>query len=239
MFIRLKTITLLYLGNEDIVNGNIKLILGLIWRLILHYQISSSGSTSGKQLLLLWLKNALPDLTIKNVTTSWNDGIALSALVDFCRPGLMPNYQSLDPNDKLRNVTRAMKTAEEKLGIPQILSPEFFISPHVDELSMMTYLSFFTQPGSPGERRTLEIINGDVPELRARNFNTDWSSGQRLGVYLESRCPGIIPEYEEFERITPVQRGKACATKHIMIQTRHYTQLHATSQENIMLRKTT
>ena len=27
-------------GSGDIVNGNLKLILGLIWTLILHYQIS-------------------------------------------------------------------------------------------------------------------------------------------------------------------------------------------------------
>jgi filamin len=179
----------------------------LIWRLILHYQISSSGSTSGKQLLLLWLRNALPDLTIKNVTTNWNDGIALSALVDFCQPGLIPNYKSLNPEDRLRNVTVAMKLAEDKLRIPQILSPEFFVSPYVDELSMMTYLSFFTQPGSPGERRTLEIVNEGAPKLQARNFNSDWNIGQSLGLFLESQCPGIIPDYDRFDSMTAVQRG--------------------------------
>ena len=29
-----------FLGSGDIVEGNLKLILGLIWTLILHYQIS-------------------------------------------------------------------------------------------------------------------------------------------------------------------------------------------------------
>ena len=29
------------LGTADIVDGNLKLILGLIWTLILHYQISA------------------------------------------------------------------------------------------------------------------------------------------------------------------------------------------------------
>lgn len=55
-------------GSGDIINGNVKLILGLIWTLILHYQISigfgikaedgqdgKSGKT-GKQALLEWLQ---------------------------------------------------------------------------------------------------------------------------------------------------------------------------------------
>ena len=53
-------------GSGDIVSGNLKLILGLIWTLILHYQISmgfgiedDGGKKSGltaKQALLDWLR---------------------------------------------------------------------------------------------------------------------------------------------------------------------------------------
>lgn len=55
--------------SGDIINGNLKLILGLIWTLILHYQISMGfgindssndpkgrqGKT-GKQALMEWLQ---------------------------------------------------------------------------------------------------------------------------------------------------------------------------------------
>ena len=167
---------LLYLawfaGNDDIVNGNVKLILGLLWRLILHYQISSGGSTSGKQLLLIWLRNALPDLEIKNLTSDWNNGIALSGLLEFCRPGLKPDYKRLNPDEALSNVNSAMNLAEQRLRIPKILSPEFFVNPYVDELSMMTYLSQFTKPGSPGETKTMEIVNDALSERqKVSNFN--------------------------------------------------------------------
>jgi len=55
-------------GSGDIINGNLKLILGLIWTLILHYQISIGfgikddddkggiSSKTGKQALLEWLQ---------------------------------------------------------------------------------------------------------------------------------------------------------------------------------------
>ena len=184
-----------------------KLILGLVWRLILHYQISSSGSASGKQLLLLWLKNALPDREIRNVTTDWNDGVALSALNEFCQPGLCPNYKSLDPNAKLQNSSEAMDAAEKNFKIPKVLSPEFFSSPYVDELSMMTYLSYYTQPGSIGEKRTLEYINEAAPGLNVKNFNTDWNDGKTLCRFLEAQCPGIIPDFENIDHKSPLENA--------------------------------
>ena len=177
-----------FAGSEDIVNGNLKLILGLLWRLILHYQISSSGSTSGKQLLLIWLRNALPDLEIKNVTSDWNNGIALSGLVDFCRPGLKPDYKRLNPDERLSNVTKAMGLAEQRLRIPKILSPEFFVNPYVDDLSMMTYLSQFSRPGSPGEARTMEIVNEALPEgQKVSNFNEVNAFEEGLFYFFVSR----------------------------------------------------
>lgn len=42
-------------GNVDIVNGNLKLILGLIWSLIVRYQIGRSKFPP-KKLMLAWLK---------------------------------------------------------------------------------------------------------------------------------------------------------------------------------------
>lgn len=59
--------TLIYhAGGGDIVSGNLKLILGLIWTLILHYQISMGfgidddggrrDGLSAKQALLEWLR---------------------------------------------------------------------------------------------------------------------------------------------------------------------------------------
>lgn len=42
-------------GNVDIVNGNLKLILGLIWSLIVRYQIGPSKFPP-KKLMLAWLK---------------------------------------------------------------------------------------------------------------------------------------------------------------------------------------
>ena len=52
---QLLTLLFLYAGNTDIQNGNVKLILGLIWSLIAHYQLGASNFPP-KKLMLAWLK---------------------------------------------------------------------------------------------------------------------------------------------------------------------------------------
>lgn len=79
-------IKLVNIGNVDIINGNLKLILGLIWSLIVRYQIGRSKFPPRK-LMLAWLQAALPECKVSNLTSDWNSGILLSALLDYCEPG--------------------------------------------------------------------------------------------------------------------------------------------------------
>ena len=51
-----------------------------------------------------------------------------------------------------------MDLADEWLGVPKLLTPEDFVSPNVDEQSMLTYLSQFPNaklaPGAPLRKKT-------------------------------------------------------------------------------------
>lgn len=148
-------------GNVDIVNGNVKLILGLIWSLIVRYQIGRSKFPPRK-LMLAWLQAALPKCKITNLTTDWNSGVNLSALLDYCQPGLFPHWNSLDSNQSVRNCTNAMNIAQREFGIPKVLEPEYLASPWLDELSGMTYLSYFMKPGGPGYNATMRWANSQL-----------------------------------------------------------------------------
>ena len=79
-----------------------------------------------------------------------------------------------------------MQIAEDMLGIPQIMSAEHMTREDVDELSMMTYLSYFTQDGGVGERWTLNMVNEWNPEIHAINFNTDWNDGMKISKFQGS-----------------------------------------------------
>ncbi|XP_014240191.1 filamin-A isoform X2 [Cimex lectularius] len=172
-------VKLVNIGNVDIVNGNLKLILGLIWSLIVRYQIGRSKFPP-KKLMLAWLRAVLPECEVNNFTTDWNSGIYLSALLDYCEPGLLPNWRRLNKYESTENCRRAMEIAKTRLGVPQLLQPEYLASPHLDELSGMTYLSYFMKEGSPGFMSTLKWINNQIPEKNVRNFTTDWNDGSVL-----------------------------------------------------------
>lgn len=62
-----------------------------------------------------------------------------------------------------------MGIAQKDLGIPAVLEPEYLASPWLDELSGMTYLSYFMKPGSPGFHSTLKWVNSRL-ERRINNF---------------------------------------------------------------------
>ncbi|XP_023302338.2 filamin-B isoform X2 [Lucilia cuprina] len=169
-------IKLVNIGNVDIVNGNVKLILGLIWSLIVRYQIGRSKFPPRK-LMLAWLQAALPDCKITNLTTDWNSGVNLAALLDYCKPGLYPHWRSMDPSQSVRNCTHAMNLAQSEFGVPKVLEPEYLASPWLDELSGMTYLSYFMKPGGPGYNATMRWVNTQVREP-VKNFTTDWNDGR-------------------------------------------------------------
>uniref|UniRef100_A0A4X1T5P2 Calponin-homology (CH) domain-containing protein n=1 Tax=Sus scrofa TaxID=9823 RepID=A0A4X1T5P2_PIG len=149
--------------SKAIVDGNLKLILGLIWTLILHYSISmpmwdeeedeEAKKQTPKQRLLGWIQNKLPQLPITNFSRDWQSGRALGALVDSCAPGLCPDWDSWDASKPVNNAREAMQQADDWLGIPQVITPEEIVDPNVDEHSVMTYLSQFPKaklkPGAP------------------------------------------------------------------------------------------
>ncbi|PAA77557.1 hypothetical protein BOX15_Mlig032423g3 [Macrostomum lignano] len=163
-------IRLVNIDSSDIVDCKLKLILGLIWTLILHYSISmpmwegeeelpqDGKGPSPRQRLLGWINSKMPDKPINNFTTDWNDGIAIGALVDACAPGLCPDWDVWDPKRPLENCTEAMDAAEQWMEVPQLIRPEEMINPRVDEKAMMTYLSQFPnaklKPGAPLRPKT-------------------------------------------------------------------------------------
>ncbi|KAM7405393.1 hypothetical protein PAMP_012658 [Pampus punctatissimus] len=100
--------------SKAIVDGNLKLILGLIWTLILHYSISmpmwdeeeeadDGKQKTPKQRLLGWIQNKLPELPITNFNRDWQTGRALGALVDSCAPGLCPDWDQWDQTKPVDN----------------------------------------------------------------------------------------------------------------------------------------
>ncbi|XP_063707051.1 filamin-A isoform X3 [Culicoides brevitarsis] len=184
-FLEREGIKIINIDSSDIVDCKLKLILGLIWTLILHYSISmpmwegdeapqnGSGPTP-KQRLMHWIQNKVPDLPIGNFTNDWNNGRAVGALVDAVAPGLCPDWPSWDPKDALQNATEAMALADDWLNVRQLLKPEDLVNPNIDEQSMMTYLSQYPnaklKPGAPLRPRANPNRNSSFKAPRVRAY---------------------------------------------------------------------
>uniref|UniRef100_A0A8D3EBE6 Filamin C, gamma b (actin binding protein 280) n=1 Tax=Scophthalmus maximus TaxID=52904 RepID=A0A8D3EBE6_SCOMX len=161
-FLEREHIRLVSIDSKAIVDGNLKLILGLIWTLILHYSISmpmwededdeDAKKLTPKQRLLGWIQNKVPQLPITNFHRDWRDGKALGALVDNCAPGE-------EDLESIINHQKIIKPLHEFNNQTEVIAPEEIVDPNVDEHSVMTYLSQFPKsklkPGAPLRAKTL------------------------------------------------------------------------------------
>ena len=174
-----------------------KLVFGLVWTLIQRYQIGIRNQRiSTKGILTVWCKAMLPDLPITNLTSDWNDGRALCGLVENLRPGLCPDYLDLDPQNKLENVKMGMHLAETHLGVPSLIEPEDFVDPNIDEMSVMTYLSYFV---SPAKVELLKWVKKVIPEFNITNFSTDWSDGIALATLTHRLFDQLCPDCDSLK----------------------------------------
>lgn len=144
------------IGAEDIVDGNFKIILGLIWLCILKWDVDdiSEDELSARDALLLWCKKKTKDyngVEVTNFHTSWKDGLGFCALIHKHKPGLL-DFHSLDPSDHAGNLEKAFQVAED-LGIPRFLDVEDIVeSDRPDEKSMVTYLTQWYKYFSAGDK---------------------------------------------------------------------------------------
>ncbi|KAJ8309855.1 hypothetical protein KUTeg_011720 [Tegillarca granosa] len=112
--------------------------------------------------------------------------IYCSALLEYCRPGLCPDWRRLDRSDRLGNCRNAMNMAKNNFDIPLVVRPEDLSSPDLDELSGMTYISYYMKIDSPGYHATMRMIRGLLKHGAVNNFTTDWADGKLLCNLVKS-----------------------------------------------------
>nr|WAW84879.1 filamin-like 9 [Halisarca dujardinii] len=194
--IKKEGITLVNIDSEDIHNGNEKLLLGLVWTLIRHYQIRSTGKgMSTKKAMLMRVGAVIPEYNLQNLTTNWNDGRALCGLVNSIKPGLCPNHRELDPENGLENCRLGMELAEENFNIPRILDPEDMNSKQIDDLSMMTFLSYLLSCCNQG---LLEWLQRQLPEFEITNLASDWNDGIKLAALID-KLFNVFPDRKDLD----------------------------------------
>ncbi|KAF5010547.1 hypothetical protein FDECE_3289 [Fusarium decemcellulare] len=156
-FIKSRGIQMTNIGAEDVVDGNQKIVLGLIWTLILRFTISdiNEEGMSAKEGLLLWCQRktaCYDEVEVRDFSASWNDGLAFCALLDIHRPDLI-DYDALDKTDHRGNMQLAFDIAHKEIGIPKLLDVEDVCDvAKPDERSLMTYIAYWFHAFSQMEK---------------------------------------------------------------------------------------
>ncbi|NXB96734.1 DYST protein, partial [Vidua chalybeata] len=192
-YLKKRQVKLVNIRNDDITDGNPKLTLGLIWTIILHFQISDihvtgeSEDMSAKERLLLWSQQTTEGyagIRCENFTTCWRDGRLFNAIIHKYRqvlhllPWKMPDLIDMNTvavQSNLANLEHAFFVAE-KLGVARLLDPEDVDVSSPDEKSVITYVS------------SLYDAFPKVPEggegISANDVEVKWVEYQNMVNYL-------------------------------------------------------
>ncbi|XP_039176256.1 dystonin isoform X42 [Crotalus tigris] len=182
-YLKRRQVKLVNIRNDDITDGNPKLTLGLIWTIILHFQISDihvtgeSEDMSAKERLLLWtqqITEGYAGVRCENFTTCWRDGRLFNAIIHKYRPDLV-DMNTVAVQSNLANLEHAFFVAE-KLGVARLLDPEDVDVSSPDEKSVITYVS------------SLYDAFPKVPEggegISAHDVEVKWIEYQNMVNYL-------------------------------------------------------
>ncbi|XP_051506822.1 dystonin-like [Myxocyprinus asiaticus] len=182
-YLKRRQVKLVNIRNDDITDGNPKLTLGLIWTIILHFQISDihvtgeSEDMTAKERLLLWsqqMTEGYVGVRCDNFTTSWRDGRLFNAIIHKYRPDLVDMSQ-VSTQSSRSNLEQAFCVAEQ-LGVARLLDPEDVDVSSPDEKSVITYVS------------TLYDVFPKAPDgmegVNANDVDIKWVEYQNMVKYL-------------------------------------------------------
>ncbi|XP_053563261.1 microtubule-actin cross-linking factor 1 isoform X2 [Bombina bombina] len=171
-FLKQRQVKLVNIRNDDITDGNPKLTLGLIWTIILHFQISDiyvsgeSGDMSAKEKLLLWTQKVTAGyagIKCTNFSSCWNNGKMFNAIIHRYRPDLV-DMQKVEVQSSRENLEQAFEIAES-LGVTRLLDAEDVDVDSPDEKSVITYVSSIYD-AFPKVPEGAEGINATEVDLR-------------------------------------------------------------------------
>uniref|UniRef100_A0A671RHR1 Calponin-homology (CH) domain-containing protein n=1 Tax=Sinocyclocheilus anshuiensis TaxID=1608454 RepID=A0A671RHR1_9TELE len=158
------------IGPENIVDGDRTLILGLIWIIILLFQIGAINIVewrSAKEALLIWCQHktaGYANVNVQDFSSSWRDGLAFNALIH--------EHNLTEPHP-------CFTLAEDEFGIMQLLDVE-------DVMHLVSAFKMYRTIEKPPKYQERGAIEAHLFNLRTKlRGNNQWDyiplEGKTLG----------------------------------------------------------
>ncbi|CAL5970324.1 Calponin_homology (CH) domain-containing protein [Hexamita inflata] len=183
MTMAVKMVKNLQVNGRNFISGtptDVKLILGFIFDLVLHYQVDDidMDGLKGKEGLLMWCQKNTANhdgVSILNFSTSWKDGMGFLALVHTYNNACV-NYaeeyqkyadgKSLPADQQLQQakerIDKAIRIIQAELGVEQIIDADFAEMP--SDKANITYLSLIFKAFSNKKKnnKSIETVNRTI-----------------------------------------------------------------------------
>lgn len=142
------------ISGDNIMDGNLKLILGLIWSLFIYstsktlvLKAQSSSFVEIKSILVNWCNNVIDKrvLQILNFNKDWSlqinrPDLIFGAIIDYYYAGALVNYDELKNGKKVENLTKVLSIAHDTLHIAKLVDVEDFNCLVPDEKVVIFYI---------------------------------------------------------------------------------------------------
>jgi hypothetical protein len=155
---------------EQLVDCELKMVLGMVWSVIHHHQIRTVrvGLLHGRDALLLWCKRLAAPLAVDvaNFSSSWADGAAVLCVVSaLVGADKLPVADLLAADRASRDAMRghlahAFDVALQDLGVPQLLACEDLLDvERPDEKTVLAYVSELFSAGAAHGSAAMALTN--------------------------------------------------------------------------------
>ncbi|XP_072178254.1 dystrophin-like [Diadema setosum] len=178
-------VRLVNISSNDIVDGNPKLTLGLVWSIIAHWEAKAvlkdtdnSMEQQYERTVLNWCQEVTQgyeNVEVKNFTTCWRDGLAFNAVLHRYRPDLFVYHDLLKEEPEAR-LEHAFTVAHSHFSIDRLLDPEDVNVDKPDKKSVLMYVTSLYKALSTqatlikeadqvvGSQTSLNLSRSSVPE---------------------------------------------------------------------------
>jgi dystrophin len=170
-------VKLVNINNVDVVDGNPKITLALMWAVVLHWQfdkVLSDAAASGmggtkvssnlEKSLMAWCRQATKDydgVNLADFSSSWQDGLAFCAIVNHFRANLL-DFEEAKRKSPAERLEMAFSVVKQHLSIPRLLDCEDLLAKaKPDKKSIMLYAMCLFQ-ALPHDNIDLSLANVSV-----------------------------------------------------------------------------
>ncbi|XP_020601123.1 utrophin-like isoform X3 [Orbicella faveolata] len=167
-------VKLVGINGFDIVDGKPRAILGLMWSIILRFQVQevmqetvteeTAKSFNVEKKLLDWCKERLKGyeqyVTISDFTSSWRNGLAFNALIHSYRPELF-DFDAQQKSSIQARLDNSFKMAEKHFGVPRYLDSSDIDVDTPDKKLIIMYLTelYNYLEGNKAKERKASAVN--------------------------------------------------------------------------------